>query len=55
MSEFIHHVCYLDMFRTSLVHHQERFVEAVFADFDVVISILLDTFSRYFVTAERVE
>ena len=23
------------MFRTSLVHHQERFVQAVFADFDM--------------------
>ena len=33
MSEFIHHVCQFDMFRTSPVHHQERFVQAVFADF----------------------
>ena len=32
MSEFIHHVCSLDMFRISPVHHQERFVQAVFAD-----------------------
>ena len=32
MSEFIHHVCQLDMFRTSPVHHQERFVQAVVAD-----------------------
>ena len=33
MSEFIHHVCWLDMFRTSPVHLQERFVQAVCADF----------------------
>ena len=33
MSEFIQHLCQLDMFRTSSVHHQERFVQAVFADF----------------------
>ena len=32
-SKFIQHLCYLDMFRTSPVHHQERFVQAVFADF----------------------
>ena len=32
MSEFIQHLCQLDMFRTSPVHHQERFVQAVFAD-----------------------
>ena len=32
MSQFIHHICYLDMFRTSPVHHQERFIQAVFAD-----------------------
>ena len=30
---FIQHLCYLDMFRTSSVHHQERFVQAVFTDF----------------------
>ena len=29
---FIQHLCQLDMFRTSSVHHQERFVQAVFAD-----------------------
>ena len=35
------------MFRTSSVHHQERFVQAVFADFRyVVIRVLLDTSSR---------
>ena len=33
MSEFIQHLCYLDMFRTSSVHHQERFVQAVVANF----------------------
>ena len=33
MSKFIQHLCWLDMFRTSSVHHQERFVQAVFADF----------------------
>ena len=33
MSEFIQHLCLLDMFRTSPVHHQVRFVQAVFADF----------------------
>ena len=32
MSEFIQHLCYLDMFRTSWVHHQKRFVQIVFAD-----------------------
>ena len=32
LSEFIQHLCLLDMFRTSPVHHQERFVQAVFAD-----------------------
>ena len=32
MSEFIQHLCQLDMFRTSSVHHQERFLQAVFAD-----------------------
>ena len=32
MSKFIQHLCWLDMFRTSSVHHQERFVQAVFAD-----------------------
>jgi hypothetical protein len=31
------------MFRTSSVHHQERFVEAL----NVVIRVLLDTSSRY--------
>ena len=52
------------MFRTSSVHHQERFVQAVFADlvcgntrttrrvqpllWYVVIRVLLDTSSRYF-------
>ena len=33
MSEFIRHLSYLDVFRTSSVHHQEHFVQAVFADF----------------------
>ena len=32
MSEFIQHLCLLDTFRTSSVHHQERFVQAVCAD-----------------------
>ena len=32
MSKFIQHLCQLDMFRASSVHHQERFVQAVFAD-----------------------
>ena len=32
MSEFIQHLCLLDMFRAPLVHHQERFLQAVFAD-----------------------
>ena len=32
MSKFIQHLCLLYMFRTSPVHHQERFVQAVFAD-----------------------
>ena len=32
MSEFIHHVWQLNMFRTSPVHHQERFLQAAFAD-----------------------
>ena len=32
MSEFIQRLCQLDMFRTSSVHHQERLVQAVFAD-----------------------
>ena len=32
MSEFIQHLCYLYMFRTSPVHLQERFLQAVFAD-----------------------
>ena len=56
------------MFRTSSVHHQERFVQAVFADlvcgntrttrhvqlllWYVVIRVLLDTSSRYFVTTD---
>ena len=40
MSEFIHHICYLDMFRTSPVHHQERFVQAVFADWYVVVQLV---------------
>ena len=35
MREFIQHLCSLYMFRTSSVHHQERFVDAVFADFDM--------------------
>ena len=35
------------MFRTSPVHHQEGFVEAVFVDWYVVIRVLLDTSSRY--------
>ena len=35
------------MFRASSVHHQERFVQAVFADWYVVIRVLLDTSSRY--------
>ena len=35
------------MFRTSPVHHQERFVQAVFADLVcAVIRVLLDTSSR---------
>ena len=29
---FIQHLCELDMFQTSSVHHQERFLQAVFAD-----------------------
>ena len=33
LSEFIQHLCQLDMFRTSSVHHQERFAQAAFADF----------------------
>ena len=33
MSEFIQLLCQLDMFRNSMVYHQERFVQAVFADF----------------------
>ena len=33
MSKFIHHVYQLDMCRTPSVHHQERFVQVVFADF----------------------
>ena len=33
MSEFIQLLRSLDMFRTSSVHHQERFLQAVFADF----------------------
>ena len=32
MSKFIQHLCSLDIFRTSSVHHQECFVQAVFAD-----------------------
>ena len=32
MSEFIHHIYNFYMFRTSPVHHQERFVQAVFVD-----------------------
>ena len=32
MSEFIQHFCQLDMFRTSSVHQQERFLQPVFAD-----------------------
>ena len=35
MSEFIQHLCWLDMFRTSPVHHQERFVQAVFAYYHI--------------------
>ena len=34
------------MFRTTPVHHQERFVQAVFADWYVVIRVLLDKSSR---------
>ena len=30
MNEFIQHLCQLDMFRTSSVHHQERFLQAVY-------------------------
>ena len=33
MSKLIQHFCQLYMFRTSSVHHQERSVQAVFADF----------------------
>ena len=33
MSKFIQHLCELDMFRTSSVHYQERFVQAVYADY----------------------
>ena len=59
MMEFIHHICQLDMFRTSTVHLQERFVQAVCADLvRAVIRVLLDTSSRSsynFVAAERVE
>ena len=61
------------MFRTSPVHHQERFVQAVFADLVCgntrtarhvqplqsssynFVGVLLDTSSRYFVQAGRVE
>ena len=32
MSKFIQHLSQLYMFRTSPVHHQERFVQAGFAD-----------------------
>ena len=43
------------MFRTSSVHHQERFVQAVLQICYVVIRVLLDTSSRYEVTAGLVE
>ena len=33
MSKFVQHLYQLDMFRTSSVHHQERLVQAVLADF----------------------
>ena len=29
ISEFIHHVCQLDIFRTPPVHHQERFTSCI--------------------------
>ena len=32
MIEFINHICYLYVFRTSPVHLQERFLQAVCAD-----------------------
>ena len=32
MTKFIQHVCQHDMFRTSSVHHQDLFIQAVFAD-----------------------
>ena len=48
MIEFKHHVCQLDMFRTSPAHLQERFVQAVFGDLVcAVIRVLLDTSSSY--------
>ena len=29
VSEFTQHLCLLDMFRTSPVHHQERFISCI--------------------------
>ena len=62
MSKFIQHLCQLDMFRTSPVHHQERFVQAVFADFGVCCITrtarhvqLLQSSSYNFARAGRVE
>ena len=43
------------MFRTSPVHHQERFLQAVFADLVcAVIRVLLDTSSRYKVVGRTI-
>ena len=43
------------MFRTSSVHHQERFYKLYSQIWYVVIRVLLDTSSRYEATPGRVE
>ena len=50
--KFIHNIWWLDMFRTSMVHPQERFTGYMLQIWYVVICVLLDT-SRCYVVVGR--
>ena len=47
MSKFIHNTCWLDMFRTSIFHLQERFSSCMLQILYVVICVLLDASRCY--------
>jgi hypothetical protein len=47
MIEFIHNIWWLDVFRTSVVHPQERFTSSMLEIWYVVFCVLFDTSSCY--------